>query len=340
MIPLLLMRYSVLLVLFLALSASGPATAGTVVSAFYYPWFGTASHDGDFVHWVQGGHIPPIDIASNYYPARGVYSSSNVAVVNAQMGEIARAGIDEVAVSWWGQGSTEDRRLPLVITAARLRGISVAAHLEPYADRSVASTLADVAYLRNLGVRTFYVYRPFDLPPADWAPANDQLRLEGITTFAQTALVGAAAKGHFAGVYTYDVLVYGGGLFGRLCAQAHRRGLLCAPSVGPGYDGRRATGDARVKPRRDGRTYDAMWRSALAADADRITITSFNEWHEGTQIEAAASGAKSGEYRYVSYDGAWGRSGLGAETAYLDRTAWWVRLSKLLARSPRVEASP
>ena len=111
--------------------------------------------------------------------------------------------------------------------------------------------------------------------------------------FAQTALVGAAATGHFTGVYTYDTLVYGAGLFARLCRQAHARGLLCAPSVGPGYDAQRATGDARVKPRRNGLTYDSMWRAAIAAGADRITITSYNEWQEGTQIEPAASPAPS-----------------------------------------------
>ena len=53
--------------------------------------------------------------------------------------------------------------------------------------------------------------------------------------------------------------LFGGGLFKRLCKQAHARGLLCAPSVGPGYVAQRATGDSRVKPRLNGRTYDSMW---------------------------------------------------------------------------------
>ena len=174
-----------------------------------------------------------------------------------------------------------------MIAAAGQRGIAVAVHLEPYRGRSVASTIADVIYLQGLGVRTFYLYRPFDLPAADWAPANDRFHAQGLEVFAQTALVGAAATGHFTGVYTYDTLVYRGGLFKRLCRQAHARGLLCAPSVGPGYDAQRATGDARVKPRRNGLTYDSMWRAAIRAGADRITITSFNEWQEGTQIEPA-----------------------------------------------------
>ena len=66
-----------------------------------------------------------------------------------------------------------------------------------------------------------------------------------------------------------------------------------------------------------------MWRSALAAHADRVTITSFNEWHEGTQIEPAARNRQRGRYRYASYDGAWGLHGLAAESAYLVRTRYW-----------------
>ena len=38
---------------------------------------------------------------------------------------------------------------------------------------------------------------------------------------------------------------FGGGKFVRLCNQAHAVHLLCAPSVGPGYDGVRA-GEAAV----------------------------------------------------------------------------------------------
>src|SRR5262245_23005571 len=146
------MRYASLCVLVLALllGAPGSASAGSVVSAFYYPWFGTNSHDGDYAHWAQGGHSPPNDIASNFYPAVGVYSSSSAVVLNAQMLDVTRAGIDEIAVSWWGKGSDEDQRLPAVIAAAGQHGIAVAVHLEPYRGRSVTSTVADVTYLQGL----------------------------------------------------------------------------------------------------------------------------------------------------------------------------------------------
>jgi len=134
---------------------------------------------------------------------------------------------------------------------------------------------------------------------------------------------GAAAAARFDGVYTYDIVTYGGNSFHRLCTEAHAMRLLCAPSVGPGYNARRGSGDPVVKPRRHGQTYDAMWRAALRSGADGVTITSFNEWHEGTQIEPASVPRRRATYRYLSYDGAWGLHGLAAETAYLTRTRYW-----------------
>ena len=330
---------SLLALALVALVLPAAARAEVRVSAFYYPWYGTPAFDHAYQHWSQRGHTPPDDIASAYYPARGIYSSSDRLVIGAQMDELRNAGVEEVAVSWWGRSSAEDARLPAVVAAARGDGLAVAVHLEPYPGRTVASTVADVAYLRTYGIHMFYVYRAFDLPVADWLAARADLRAGGTTLFAQTGLVGAAAAAGFDGVYTYDIVTYPGGRFGRLCAQAHAVGLLCAPSVGPGYDARRGSGDPVVKPRRHGATYDAMWRAAIAAHADRVTITSYNEWHEGTQIEPAAPG-HHGLYRYHSYDGAWGLHGQAAETAYLTRTRYWsdvLRSTSLL--HPKTRAS-
>lgn len=42
-----------------------------------------------------------------------------------------------------------------------------------------------------------------------------------------------------------------------------------------------------VKKRDKGAYYDSMWSSALATKPTYVSITSYNEWMEGTQIEAA-----------------------------------------------------
>lgn len=309
-------------VVFVLLAFPAIAQAEPRVSIFYYPWYGNPARDGSWEHWMLPGS-PTGDIASSYYPARGLYSSSSAPVVRAQMREIAAAGVQEVVSSWWGWGSREDVRLPLIVREAHAAGLAVAVHLEPYPGRTIDTVEADIDHLRTLGITRIFVYRPFDIALADWANLRD--REPGIQLYAQTTLVGKAAKAKFDGVYTYDVLLWGGDMFSRYCAQAHRVGLTCLPSVGPGYDATHATADLRVKPRRDGATYDTMWRSAIRSPADGVTITSYNEWHEGTQIEPARSrlGGAAAAARVQSYEGAYGRTGRASQTAYLDRTAFW-----------------
>jgi hypothetical protein len=201
---------------------------------------------------------------------------------------------------------------------ARRHGLAVGLHLEPYGARSSESIAADLAYAASLGVRDVYVYHPRDLDASEWA-AIRQAAPATLRLFAGTWLVGFASAGAFDGIYTYDFLTSHGGKLARLCAQAHAVNLVCAPSVGPGYDGRRAGEAPSLRGRRNGLTYDRLWAAALAAHPDVVSITSFNEWGEGTQIEPAA--ARRG---YRGYEGSWGLTGAAAELAYLVRTAYWT----------------
>jgi glycoprotein endo-alpha-1,2-mannosidase len=288
------------------------------VAIFYYPWYGTATRDGGWQHWQQHGHAPPANIAAGWFPMRGAYSSSDPVVMRAQMREIAAAGVQTVIVSWWGPGSIEDARLPAVARAARAAGLRVAVHVEPFPGRAPTLLESQLGALRDQGITDFYIYDSTTTADVEWKALAG--RLAGVRLFANTGLPGKAQAGGFAGFYTYDVYIYDGSSFPRICAAARKLGLLCAPSVGPGYNALRATGDTRVRARAGGATYDHMWSAAVRAAADVVTITSYNEWHEGTQIEPAkAVGAP-----YASYDGAYGRVGRAAQRAYLDRTALWV----------------
>jgi Glycosyl hydrolase family 99 len=212
------------------------------------------------------------------------------------------------ARAWWRSS----------ITLVRDAGEVVAIHLEPYPDRSPATVAADLAYIPTLGIRDVYVYHPRDLDAAVWASLRQHVPAT-IRLFAGTARPGFAAAGRFDGIYTYDFVTYRGGSFARLCTEAHAAHLLCEPSVGPGYDGLRAGEQSPTRARRNGATYDALWAAAIRARPDAVTITSFNEWGEGTQIEPARP-----RRGYRGYDGAWGLTGPAAQTAYLDRTAYWA----------------
>ena len=321
-----LLRMRLLFVTLATILLTPAVVSAAETSIFYYPWWGTLKRDGSYLHWSQRGHVPPDDLATTFYPARGVYSSSDWKLVRSQMKEIARSGVSEIVSSWWGRGSIEDRRLPVVMHAAWASHLDVAVQIEPYEKtRRTASVLGDeLAYLHSLGVRRVYVYRPFDdlIDDASWRDLTAQY--PDLEMWAQTSDPERAAAAGFEGVYTYDVFGVRGGAFASLCARAHAVGLACSPSVGPGYNARRGTGDERVRSRRNGATYDGMWRAAIAAAPDRITITSYNEWHEGTQIEPAAKHARTFDGRYANYDGAYGKVGVAAQTAYLARTEHWT----------------
>ena len=105
-----------------------------------------------------------------------------------------------------------------------------------------------------------------------------------------------------------------------LGARASAKGGLFVPCVAPGYD------DLRVRPwngansrgREAGAYYDRSWRAALESGAARGAVTSFNEWHEGTQSETAAAAFtqdRPGVTTYLAYP---------SPEFYLTKTAAWV----------------
>jgi len=301
------------------------------VAVFYYPWYASPAVDGEWRHWDQGGHVPPADIGSDYYPERGAYSSSDASVVDAQMAEISAAGVGEVISSWWGRGSFEDEKLPLLARSAAAHGLELAVQIEPYAGRTADQAVQDIAYLQSAyGVTDFFVYRAQDFTSGQWAPALASV--SGATVWAESfwdvlergGVQVFAAQAGFSGVYTYDPYDVTGPAMAQICGAARQLHLLCSPSVAPGFSAVRATGQGTIRPRDNGATYDSMWQGALQSSPDLVTIASYNEWHEGSQIEPAVDDCLPGSgFCYANYDGAYGMTGAPASSAYLGATAGW-----------------
>lgn len=101
--------------------------------------------------------------------------------------------------------------------------------------------------------------------------------------------------GGFDGIYTYfasDGFVYGSSTStwastSSFCKEHH---LIFIPSVGPGYNDEkiRPWNAKNTKKRENGEYYKRMFRAAIQVKPAIISITSFNEWHEGTQIESSS----------------------------------------------------
>jgi glycoprotein endo-alpha-1,2-mannosidase len=306
------------------------------VATFYYPWYRTPGVDSYWDHWGEGYFHPPLDIASDYYPTLGAYSVGDPAVLAQHFAWLREAGVGVIISSWWGQRSREDQAVALILDVAETYGIKVAFHIEPYPGRTADTLVSDIKYIyRQYGdhpafCRTtassrwspdsrskglFFVWAisvpDTESPPIE--PSYWQEAMDTIHNLPDGAIVIANATegywvdgGHFDGLYNYATLHLKGS-DGFSWARGIPPDAWYVPSVLPGFSAIRIRYPAEDNtPRRDGTTYQEQWKAALDVEVEPalITITSFNEWHEGSQIEPAAVGADNGRgYTYLDYGG-------------------------------------
>jgi hypothetical protein len=163
--------------------------------------------------------------------------------------------------------------------------------------------------------------------PSYWQDALDAIHVspDGGIVLADENASEWVDGGHFDGLYSYGVLDIGVDT-GYSWARDLPPGAWYVPGVNPGFSAKRIGYPPELNtPRCDGATYEHRWEAALSVGVEPalVTITTFNEWHEGTQIEPAAVGATNGlGYTYEDYET------LPPE-GYLTLTSQWV--SRFLA---------
>ena len=326
------------------------------IHTFYYPWYGNPQTDKSYYHWnhaqsVKRGKAKNYpggeDIGADFYPKLGCYSSNSESDVNAHMQMLRRARVGVICTSWWGKNSYTDKVVPRLLDAASNHDIKVCFHIEPFPGRNAQTTRDAIIYIidkygphpafyRHEKVNSrpmFYVYDSYLTPAKQWKTI---LSPEGNQTIRNTKydsiVIGLWVKEHeqdfmtegcFDGYYTYfatDGFTYGSTIenWPKLAECAKQNNKLFIPSVGPGYI------DLRIRPwnnvntrdRQNGTYYDREFAAAIAARSPIVSITSFNEWHEGTQIEPAVPKEIAG-FKYLDYKPRY-------PEYYLDRTSYWT----------------
>ena len=278
--------------------------------------------------WNDAGAFPGgEDIGANFYPQLGCYSSNNPEVITRHMKQIRKAGIGVVVLSWWGKDSFTDKSVSTYLDIAHKHGLKITFHIEPIY-RTVEQFKGHLEYLAAMysdhpavykvkDKPFYYIYDGYKLNYRMW---NSMLDPESETTIRNTPLDAIfislwtlrkdgefAVVSGFDGIYTY----YGsdGYAFGsttsnweKMAAYTRENDLLFIPCAGPGYlDTRiRPWNEKTTRSREDGEYYERMFMNALNSHPDFIGITSFNEWHEGTQIEPAIP-KKISSYIYEDY---------------------------------------
>jgi hypothetical protein len=316
------------------------------VLAFYYPWYGNPEVEGGsgrWAHWSKVDEAQRQIGSSTHYPTLGPYDSHDPKLIAQHVAWAKEAGVDGFIASWWGKNSFSDRALPRLLEGCRKGGLEVTVYYEtvpgPKNAEAAADDVVDLlrrhaahpAWLRVDGKPVVFVYGRAlgEIGLTGWLEAIGRVN----RGFPQKAVflgdqISRPAAQVFDGVHTYNTA---GALRGKSPAETSRwartaypawvetadaLGRISTITVIPGYDDTKIRSPALRVERFDGALYRSQWEAALGADPHWILITSWNEWHEGSEIEPSLE------------DG----------DGYLKSTAGWT--SRFKALGPRVGRRP
>jgi hypothetical protein len=244
----------------------------------------------------------------------GRYDSHDPKTVEMQMDQAKSVGITGLIVSWWRNGDFQDQGMPLVLEAAENAGLKVTIYYEvakPRQAPAVEATSEDLieilarygnhrAWLRTRNKPVVFVYGRAvnELHLGGWSQVIGYVnqRFPGGACFVGDEISAAAAK-VFDGIHSYnptnetanksidEIRTWARANYPHWVSTAGKR-ISCVTVI-PGYDDTHVNrpGPRPVTSRYGGETYRVLWEEAIAARSDWVLITSWNEWHEGSEIE-------------------------------------------------------
>ena len=288
------------------------------VLAFYYTWYGSPQVSGNWHHWDEGGHAPNEvnedgypDIGAANHPSHGLYDSNDPLVIQRQLKWCAEAGIDGLIATWWGQGRFHDTALKIALEKAAASSTKLSVYYEIVPQSGIAGVVDDLRYIlthygRHPGFFVFdgkpviFVYGRAikQLSAEQWDQVVRQIRQEHqVVLIADTDAADLIRL--FDGGHTYNPVEQVvqqadmAALYQQLVQLCRQAGKIACATVIPGYDDSNISRQKiLVAHRRGGQLYKTLWAQAEQSCPDWMLITSFNEWHEGSEIEPSIEHGK------------------------------------------------
>jgi molecular chaperone DnaK len=299
--------------------AEEPATSAIVaspgrVAAVYHVGYRTPDEGETWGDWAAEGRDPPDNLASDFFPILGVYSSIEPPVVQTHFEMMRDSSVGIVAVVWRGPDSLDEPMILPVLDEAARQDRSVAFVLEVPEGKPPDVLRGQVQFLRDSYGEHPALLRPTDPSPwtdgsgmlvmvvglevleATGAPEIDVWRetLDAIHQIDGGATVLAVSRdpmwvadAHFDGLVNgpsenADGIAYS-------WAADTPEGAWFVPLVSPGWSSDWSGEPEPAIPRDDGGRYLDQWTAATTAPRppNLVTILSFNDWNAGTQIEPA-----------------------------------------------------
>ena len=288
------------------LDRGAPPSEEKLVLAFYYPWYGTPEVYGKWRHYGKIDFEKKDIEGWSHFPLYGVYDSRDPKLIERHFSEMKNSGIDGIVVSWWGIGGYEDSAVPLLLEKARDYGLKVSLYYEEVKGEDVyASMLKDFRYIRDKygsdpaflkvsGKPVLFVYSRV-MGSVSHLVVMKAAQEAGLFLVVDDLSPFSALL--FDGIHTYGApaVFFGSRSLSEIKkrAYAYAREVvdtagpsLAVMSITPGYDDHEVPG--RTTPyldRYNGKLYEYQWKAALKYNPDWVVILTWNEWHEGTEIE-------------------------------------------------------
>jgi len=284
------------------------------VLAFYYTWYGTPEGRGRWDHW-EGVNAEKREIGSStHYPALGAYDCYDTRVIETHIGQAKSHGVDGFICTWWRQNDIHDKALEKVLAIAAKKNFAVTVYWETTRsgrNDPVGQAASDVlyvlekygshpAFLKLDGKPVIFVYGrvmgevkanqwPEIIAAIEKKYGKDFLLIaDGYSDRNARAFDGIHQynpAGALKGKAADEVRAWARDLFPKVVQMAKDRGKIACVTVIPGYDDTKIRKPGLRVERHDGQTYGALWEEAIAAGPDWVLVTSWNEWHEGSEIE-------------------------------------------------------
>jgi len=273
-------------------AAYGGRTPGAVV-AFYYPWY----DQRDSNVWNRGKMVS--------LPSP-LYDSRDANFVKGQMDRARNVGIDAFAVTWTGTtGDWADRFKTMLNNASG--GFTLAVHYEASlaSDKSVNGTISNLKYIRDNfqgkatylhyeGKPVMFFWQPQAVGSLDtWKSIRDQVDPNREQIWS-TDSIDTNVLSVFDGMHLFSAAKWDNNPVGKdqqfrndvnsYQASSGKRKYWIA-GVTAGYDDHLYRQPAEFRDRENGEYYKRSWNAAINSTPDLITISTWNEWFEGSAIE-------------------------------------------------------
>ena len=290
------------------------AEMGRKVLAFYYTWYGNPQVSGRWFHWRNDeSDFSLLDekglpfARSTNHPTIGLYDSNDPLVIAGHLKLAQKARIDALIATWWGQGDFTDTALKAVLDVAdkMQSGTKVTVYYETVPDKNPRKATDDLLYiLRNYGAKqsflkvdgvpvVFLYGRAIgQLSARQWGEVAAAVKREiPVLLIADTDSRTKPNKADFDGFHFYNPVgrikrgVNMNPFYEEYTQQYRVPGKILSLTIIPGYDDTHVRKPGTAVPRDNATLYKQLWFSAASAKPDWILITSWNEWHEGSEIE-------------------------------------------------------